>query len=330
MGVIQMFLGILLSYVNHKHFNDRLSIICEFIPQMLFLGAIFGYLCLLMVIKWTTPGCTADLYHIMIYMFLAPGNVDCTDAVTGIASCPENVILGSASGQAFFQNLLLLIAFVCVPWMLFPKPYILKKRHEAALKAGHGGGGGDGHGDGETLLGDEGGHSHEHPVSLAPAAGGGDHGHGHGGAFDFGEIMVHQMIHTIEFVLGAISNTASYLRLWALSLAHAQLSAVFYDKVLMAGVASGSAIALTIAFFVWASATMGVLMIMETLSAFLHALRCVRCVQAGAPAAFLATPTLTRVPPPRARVSACFADSTGSVRALRARAARRWRFGQRR
>ena len=91
--------------------------------------------------------------------------------------------------------------------------------------------------------------------------------------FEFGEVMVHQAIHTIEFCLGTVSHTASYLRLWALSLAHSQLSAVFYDRVLMAGVRSGSPAALFVAFFVFAAATLGVLMVMETLSAFLHALR---------------------------------------------------------
>ena len=44
------------------------------------------------------------------------------------------------------------------------------------------------------------------------------------------DFIVEAAIETIEFVLGTVSNTASYLRLWALSLAHSQLAHVFFDK----------------------------------------------------------------------------------------------------
>merc|ERR1719204_2545008 len=100
----------------------------------------------------------------------------------------------------------------------------------------------------------------------------GGHGDGHGEEFEFGEVMIHQMIHTIEYVLGTVSNTASYLRLWALSLAHAELSEVFYQKTLLEMMTS-SGIMPFVGVSAFYAMTFCVLIVMDQLECFLHALR---------------------------------------------------------
>ncbi|KAL5557947.1 hypothetical protein UlMin_034158 [Ulmus minor] len=237
LGVAQMNLGIILSYFNAKFFNDNLNIWYQFVPQIIFLNSLFGYLSLLIIVKWCT-GSKADLYHVMIYMFLSP-----TDDLG------ENQLF---IGQKFIQILLLLMALVAVPWMLFPKPFFLKKQHEERHQ-----------GRMYTML-----HSSDDPLEEQL-----DHDSHDHEDFEFSEVFVHQLIHTIEFVLGAVSNTASYLRLWALSLAHSELSSVFYDKVLLLAWGFNNVIILIIGIIVFVCATVGVLLVMETLSAFLHALR---------------------------------------------------------
>jgi hypothetical protein len=116
----------------------------------------------------------------------------------------------------------------------------------------------------------------EHHHLEMPDTGG---GHGHGGKFEFGEVMIHQIIETIEYVLGTVSHTASYLRIWALSLAHQQLSDVFYKKTLgmaFAMNASGPVVQGLIIWFMfgaWFLVTFLVLLCMDVLECFLHTLR---------------------------------------------------------
>jgi len=100
---------------------------------------------------------------------------------------------------------------------------------------------------------------------------------GHSGEeFDMGEVFIHQLIHTIEYVLGTVSNTASYLRLWALSLAHSQLARVFYAKTLQGSLGGNGAmnvIESVLTCFLFLMFTAGVLMLMDVMECFLHALR---------------------------------------------------------
>ncbi|KAJ8504615.1 hypothetical protein OPV22_005501 [Ensete ventricosum] len=237
LGVAQMNLGIILSYFNAKFFSNSLNTWYQFIPQLIFLNSLFGYLSLLIIVKWCT-GSQADLYHVMIYMFLSP-----TDDLG------ENQLF---PGQKTLQLVLLLLALISVPWMLFPKPILLRKQHNERHQ-----------GQSYTVI-----HNTEESLEIEE-----DHDSHDHEEFEFSEVFVHQLIHTIEFVLGAVSNTASYLRLWALSLAHSELSSVFYEKVLLLAWGFNNIAILIIGIVVFVCATIGVLLVMETLSAFLHALR---------------------------------------------------------
>jgi V-type H+-transporting ATPase subunit a len=234
-GIVQMMAGVFLSLMNHVYFNDWLHVYFRFIPEIVFLSCTFGYMALLIVVKWCTvwtdPSKAPSLLETMTNFFLQPGTVT----------------LQLYPGQTGIQVFLLLVAFAMVPILLCVIPYMEKKHHDEKVA--------------EKL---------RHPIVGDGGDDDDDDDH-----FDFSEVCIHQIIHTIEYVLGCVSNTASYLRLWALSLAHAQLSDVVWNFAFMmtVGLDSGNGVFVFLGFAVWMQATIGVLLGMESLSAFLHSLR---------------------------------------------------------
>ncbi|XP_053946139.1 V-type proton ATPase 116 kDa subunit a 1 isoform X3 [Anastrepha ludens] len=262
LGVVHMIFGVSLSLHNHTYFKNRNALLYEFIPQLVFLIMMFFYLALLMFIKWNryaatnappySAGCAPSILITFIDMVL--GNTP----KTPLPGCESYMF----AGQSFFQKLFRFIALCCIPVMLLGKPLkIIQQRRQANR---------------QNLTGA----TSDAEVGMTNGTAGGIAGHGGGGDHheeeELSEIAIHQGIHTIEFVLGSVSHTASYLRLWALSLAHAQLAEVLWNMVLSIGLKQEGwtgGIMLTIVFAFWAILTVGILVLMEGLSAFLHTLR---------------------------------------------------------
>ena len=202
----------------------------------------------------------------MIAMFLSPGSVDANKQLY--------------PGQAGFQVFLVLCAVFSVPVLLIAKPYAHKKAHAKKAAAYHYAGPAD-----PQLthaVDDDEYDEKRQPSSITSSEQEHldvDAGHAssddelHNAEFSFSDEMIHNAIHTIEFVLGCVSNTASYLRLWALSLAHAQLAEVFWDKMIQQYGINSSGFMAFAGFAVWTGATFAVLLCMDVLECFLHALR---------------------------------------------------------
>ncbi|XP_039203165.1 V-type proton ATPase 116 kDa subunit a1 isoform X2 [Crotalus tigris] len=255
LGIIHMMFGITLSLLNHIYFKKPLNIFLGFIPEIIFMSSLFGYLIILIFYKWAAYNAKNSMYapslliH-LINMFLFSYEKDAKMLY---------------SGQKGLQCFLVVVAFLCIPWMLVAKPLILRQQYLQRKHLGTLNFGGIRVGNGPT---EEDAEIIQHDQLSTHSE--------EGEEFNFGDTVVNQAIHTIEYCLGCISNTASYLRLWALSLAHAQLSEVLWTMVIHLGLSINNlagSLALFFLFAVFATLTVAILLVMEGLSAFLHALR---------------------------------------------------------
>ncbi|XP_034046242.1 V-type proton ATPase 116 kDa subunit a isoform X2 [Thalassophryne amazonica] len=263
LGVVHMLFGVALSLFNHLYFKKSLNIYLGFIPEIIFMSSLFGYLVILIFYKWVAYNAAISkdapsLLIAFINMFLFN------------YSDPSNKPL--YRGQMVLQSLLVIIALVCVPCMLVVKTLVLRRQHLwrkhlgtqnlGSIRVGNG----PTEDEAEIIQHDQ----LSQQFEEEPEARENEE------QFNFADVAVNQAIHTIEYCLGCISNTASYLRLWALSLAHAQLSEVLWSMVMHTGLSSRSLagfILLSLVFLFFAVLTIAILLIMEGLSAFLHALR---------------------------------------------------------
>jgi len=266
-GVIHMTFGVMLSLWNKIANRAYNEIFLEFIPQLVFLLFIFGYLIVMIFMKWILFGPRPRMYHDDNQLHIQdPFNEHCAPNLlitfinmmlfkspehdSKLENCVSNGIYTEIymyPGQGTIQKILVIVGVLMVPIMLFGKPiYILYNRR--SRRADY-----DELRD-EILEGDN-----EEP-----------------GEEGFGDLMIFQGIHTIEYVLGSVSHTASYLRLWALSLAHAQLSEVLWSMVMRIALNTKGytgVVMIYVIFVFWAGLTISILVLMEGLSAFLHTLR---------------------------------------------------------
>ena len=272
-GVFHMLLGILLKGFNDNYYKDYNGIIFEFIPQFIFMTILFGYMVVMIFIKWSTyfhdtskaPSIITHLINIAI----KGGSVE------NMPLWGKQINGTGRYQQENFHSIILAVLVILIPIMIFPKPFLdyrkyKRKKDERLLQEVH-----INNENFEKNLDDDigsGGSLNEVHLSQ-------EYAKEYETDKSFMDFFINQIIYSIEFILGTVSNTASYLRLWALSLAHAQLSKVFFEKTLKQNISDGDYyfglgfVLMLVGYFVLANMTLFVLIGMDFMECFLHTLR---------------------------------------------------------
>eukprot|EP00397_Hematodinium_sp_SG-2012_P007825 GEMP01007875.1.p1 GENE.GEMP01007875.1~~GEMP01007875.1.p1 ORF type:complete len:776 (+),score=124.09 GEMP01007875.1:805-3132(+) len=248
LGVFHMVIGLVLRVVNAFNERNVLDFIGECIPMFVFMLCFFGYMNYMILYKWVThipdPGAPSIINNLIAMAMFGP-LATVTDSKTG---AEKEVQL--FPGEKQYQTNLMIYAVLAVPVICLVKPsFIMWQESRNSRRRSY------------ELIGID--------PDRDPQAKGKPR-------VDLGDLWIHQIIETIEYVLGSVSHTASYLRLWALSLAHQQLSLVFFQKTLGIALQASfpfNAISIFLSFGVWFAITVGVLMGMDCLECFLHTLR---------------------------------------------------------
>jgi len=251
-GVAQMILGLLLRFANSFHDGSAVNFFFECIPMMVFMLCFFAWMDFQIMYKWVTP------------MDNPPSIINSMIAMAMRTDDPDRLFADTYPDLSLY----LLIACICaIPVLLIPKPVCLWYQHQQQVQAASSAN--RGHSAQARTVG----HvtlSDEEAVDLVGK------NEAEAEEFEIGEVVIHQIIETIEYVLGTVSHTASYLRLWALSLAHQQLSVVFFDKTLQGAMEAPfptNMLQVYFFFIPWFFTTCGILLGMDVLECFLHTLR---------------------------------------------------------
>ncbi|KAF8819018.1 putative vacuolar proton translocating ATPase subunit [Cardiosporidium cionae] len=301
-GFVQMFFGLCLRGLNAIYFRSKGDFLFTFLPQLIFFTGFVGYLVFLIVFKWITPVgdfAKPNLLNVFVGMFLFEPIL------------PINQLF---SFQAALQSSIVSILLFSIPVLLFIKPLhdilimqrkgnpsVFVEQEESSKLVKNSKKPSQNEEDAKNFSSGE-----MHVISIPPSDSSLQRSESKlsierhvtvteiAGSFSskskaaatiivgeehsIGQTLTHQLIETTEFLLGTLSNTASYLRLWALSLAHAELSKILLEQIFFNFLfASDNPILLPIFLFVgtivFVFATAAVILMLDFIEGALHALR---------------------------------------------------------